>query len=871
MQQEIKYGTFSASPDDYLVPDGELAAMGGLERKGGALYGALPREEMFSLNGRTLLCQHVTSAFKHYIVRYGDVVSWLDEDGNNPDGGGVIHDFTGAEIIKVEPIGNTLVILASDGIHYALWKKGEYVYLGTKMPELDLRFELTNGKAYESDEHKVDWDSSGYDDIFDDLYTPFWWFDSDEQVSSGASVGRDIGNQLRQAIMASLNQVAAKPSKEKMFAFPFFVRYGYRLYDGSITMHSAPALMIPTLVSPTVAMGWAGISNDRQGVDHPAKVKASLSAYKLHCKPLDMGQVDALAQWSDIITSVDVFVSPQFYTYNQAAKDDDIELKATVTAPTNSMLKSQITDNGTFFLLKQARLSASMPQSSTLLQSGGGIVEGDYETMNENIVVRELMSDDSGTHDELTAKKSFAYNGRINLAGVSKKLFSGFNPGCMWCNAGDTMSNTTTATVVIEADGREIVVRSDEGVVFYKSSRSSSVFWFFYPNTGARRAHLTLDGKDLELELIPHPTLNGAYYCSIDEDAVQRESSVVPSPSSDEERIVEQPNKVYTSDVYNPFYFPSSGINTVGTGEILGICAAVKALSQGQFGQFPLYAFTTEGVWALQTTSEGGYAAVQPVTRDVCVDADSITQMDSSVLYATSRGIMVISGSDSQCMSDALDGRSGFSLSMMTEKSNAIKLLVGDPAVTLEMVAFERFREGMRMMYDYRHQRVIVYNDTMHGTSKAYPYAYVFSLESQRWSVTMNDLTYHINSYPDAIAVTKNGEVVNLSNDTEPSGRIPFVLLTRPLDLGLPNVYKTVRDVIQRGVFVVGHVQQVLFGSTDLLHWHIVGSSQNGYLRGYSGTPYKWFRLMLFGSLDKDESIAGATVQFEPALTNQVR
>jgi hypothetical protein len=629
--------------------------------------------------------------------------------------------------------------------------------------------------------------------------------------------------------------------------------------------------MIPTMEVPEIDLGAPVFSSQGAPIGIIPKIKATFTGYGLWCKGTD-AQAGELAQWSDIISSIDIFVSPQFYTYTQNPNDDEFTIDRGLgfNPPANTQINRQIIENGNFYLIRQIPVRNGNNNQDPRLRSNGGEVEPGYEPTNENIVVRERMSDDYGTHDELFAEKSFAFNGRINLAGVSKKIFNGFNPACMWHRIGDASHNTTTATVVIETDGREITVESAEGDVYFTNS-TNKVLWFYYPNAGAKRAYLTLGGQNIGLELIPHATLNGAYYCSLDEDAVQQTVQYIPTPSSDEQRLVEQPNKVYTSEVNNPFYFPASGVNAVGAGEILGICSAVRALSQGQFGQFPLYAFTTEGVWALQTNSEGGYSAVQPVTRDVCIDADSITQMDDAVLFVTARGIMVISGSTSQCISEVIDGRVGFSLGVMTEKANALKLLAGDPAVTLEMATFERFREGMRMLYDYRHQRIVVYNDTMEEEKKKYPYAYVYAMEEQQWSVAVNNLVDHINSYPDAIAVTTDNMVVNLSEDEEPQGGIPFVMVTRPMDLGAADIHKTVTAVIQRGVFDKNHIQQVLFGSRDLLYWHLVSSSQNSLLRGYRGTPYKWFRLMVLGILDKGESIAGMTVQYDTRLTNKPR
>ena len=111
-------------------------------------------------------------------------------------------------------------------------------------------------------------------------------------------------------------------------------------------------------------------------------------------------------------------------------------------------------------------------------------------------------------------------------------------------------------------------------------------------------------------------------------------------PSSNPE--ISFQNKIYTSEVNNPFNFPVSGINTLGVGEILGIASATKALSQGQFGQFPLYAFTNEGIWALEVSNAGTYSSKQVVTRDVCNNPAGITQIDGAIVFTTDRGVMIL-------------------------------------------------------------------------------------------------------------------------------------------------------------------------------------------------------------------------------------
>ena len=46
-------------------------------------------------------------------------------------------------------------------------------------------------------------------------------------------------------VHAEINKYIAEQQEDGYFIFPFFVRYAYRLYDGSVIMQSAPVLMLP--------------------------------------------------------------------------------------------------------------------------------------------------------------------------------------------------------------------------------------------------------------------------------------------------------------------------------------------------------------------------------------------------------------------------------------------------------------------------------------------------------------------------------------------------------------------------------------------------------------------------------------------------
>lgn len=391
--------------------------------------------------------------------------------------------------------------------------------------------------------------------------------------------------------------------------------------------------------------------------------------------------------------------------------------------------------------------------------------------------------------------------------------------------------------------------------------------YFYYPDPNASLAAVSESGfRTYYLPLRQSDFLNGAHFFAglapfsrllVGDRSLLRKPS--PDPFISTARSVEINSAIFVSAVNNPFSFPISSKFEIGTGSVFGLSSAAKALSQGQFGQFPLYAFTSEGVWALETTSTGTYSARQPITRDVCISSAAITQIDSSVLFATDRGIMLISGSQTQCISDAINNDSPIDLLTALP---GLEKLNPDHNTCLRIAPFREFLKTSAMIYDYVHQRIIVY-------STHHTYAYIYSLQSRLWGMMLSNLESNVNSYPEALAINGKGELVDFSTDSaeECSG----LLVTRPLKLGAPDIHKTIDNVIQRGNFRRGHVRSVLYGSRDLINWHLVWSSKDHFLRGFRGTPYKYFRIALLCDLSPDESLSGASVQFTPRLTNQPR
>lgn len=904
MIKDIKFNGYTAQPSDYFCPDGDLSlSLNGIPDNGTFQPVFPPKVVLALADGEDVVYIHKTTNFTHYIVytaSSGAIKAINAKDTTKTYALPAIQ-----KVLQVTAVGNTLVVLAEDGMHYILWK-GEtegYLNLGTHLPELPISFGL-QGEMVRTDEFNISFDAINEGNIWDEF--------SDSNKT-----------RITSQVLAKVNKfIADKSVNAGKFIYPFLVRYAYRLFDGSLTMHSAPVLMICSSdLAPQVA--WSHIKGKGKYTD--ATLRVICAVHSLDYAVILPARIEQLKLWKDIVRSVDIFISKPIYTYdqngqctkfsqvsdndcfcvckhtNQTADTTKYPIRyqkrsfssmyaftfdpvnftysdARLIIPKRSVedVKADIRSCSQFFLLESIKID-ELKSERTLIP-----VEKDYL---QSLVNREQMTDDYDSHDTIIPKYAFAYNQRINIANIRKSLYNGYNIGAMTCYTDGYVAHYSGAEPTfmddkrsfgvfffIKQDGRDIVVQGES----FQMGYDTPFLFLYYPNVNAYKAVLVewnYFSNVYEVTMEAHTALNGAFYFSGWDNPTKNGS--VPAASSAHDMMIDVPNKIYTSAVNDPYFFPLAGVNTVGTGTIVGISSAARALSQGQFGQFPLYCFSSDGIWALEVGSDGFYKARQPISRDVCTNPDSITQMDSSVVFVTYRGIMHISGSSTECLSDILDTETPFDISSLPHAADIINvfnecLADNEKQGNLQLPAdftlkpFRTFLAGCRIAYDYTHQHIIVFNQD-------YNYAYVYSMRSQAWGmmVMLHKMSHTVNSYPDAMAMDADHRLVNFSEYATTAEA--FLLITRPLKLEAPDIQKTVDTIIQRGVFPKGSVAQVLYGSRDMYHWQLVWSSADHYLRGFAGSPYKYYRIAVIGRLREGDSLYGSSIQFTPRLTDQPR
>lgn len=300
MIKEIHYSGYSSVPSDYEAPDGSLAACVDLIPEDGALRPITPAQPLTDDNGNLLpaaIFIHASGGFRHFIVDNGDgSFGWYSQDSPaNIKPIGSVSGFNGV----VSSVGNTLIFLTDTGMSYWLWKNGGYKYLGTHIPELPLSFGL-QAEIKQSNGRNAEFEAA-----------PIHKYQNLHELNTTQQ------NALNSAVMAEVNKFVA--DHKKYFTSNFFVRYALRLYDGSLVMHSAPVYM--NLVSGynphVIANGYAVGSDDN--ITQISVYAIGLMA-NLDYALLKSEYKDAFADWSDIVKSVDIFVSAPLYRYDQSAK-----------------------------------------------------------------------------------------------------------------------------------------------------------------------------------------------------------------------------------------------------------------------------------------------------------------------------------------------------------------------------------------------------------------------------------------------------------------------------------------------------------------------------------------------------------------------
>jgi hypothetical protein len=261
--------------------------------------------------------------------------------------------------------------------------------------------------------------------------------------------------------------------------------------------------------------------------------------------------------------------------------------------------------------------------------------------------------------------------------------------------------------------------------------------------------------------------------------------------------VVPLNNKLRVSAANNPFSFPLANSYAIGSGNnrIIAVNSAAIEMSDAKFGEFPLYVFTEEGIFALQSGSgEILYSSTIPINYDRIINPITLA-VNYNILYITDRGIMAMSS----------EGVS----------------LISEPVNDLHNTPPIEFLRTAYLCYHPSHNEVFAWNPELPKQSAgAGSSAYVYSLSGHYW--TTRDID-GIKLNTNELIVRENGDhirILDIDNEEfRPDQVIKARIVSRPLKLGSTEYKRLETLVLRLHALEPQPIRILIEGSTDLKTW----------------------------------------------------
>jgi hypothetical protein len=827
---------------------------------------------------------HKTANYTHYIGVIDNMfVGWVNENTTSDSG---FYEIMG-DLLSIRGVGNILVIATSLENVYVLFdvEQNKYTLLGSQVPEpivdyhqestssmdvnfgvdlepilktIDPLFEIKdNDNPLQSVRKGVSKDEIIYAD--DPRYSSLT--DGEKKISQAYSL-------ISEKAWSKFSSAYRKSYNNNTIPQPVFMRFAVRLYDGSYTRHSVPIMIDPfnfTNESIFTHLSLYTANNDDYG---SMRIVGKVANCKLS---FDILNADELLKWKDIIQGVDFFFSEPIYLTKFGSKitrvantnsDSYYSSNCFIKQYTDSEYELEILEKNAFYEVKRIDIEKLKEQTSYEFDEIA-------DKFGDILPTQRRLPNGYNTNHELRAKYLYKYNKRLNMCGVEQLL----------CNGLYNVGSKTQSDNQIRGDMYQFMyhIKSDDGVVvigrmqYLNDSDTNDTnigrvgSWVAYPDSRCFKVEIyKQDGQSIykeTREMKSHPFLNIAYNFDRDREYF----TVQEYPRYDTFAMEVLSNKLYQSEVNNPFVFMASGIHTIPVNKIMGVTSTSEPISQGQFGQYPLYVFTDEGVWSMNLDNTGKYINMAPMAREICNNPQSITNASGVVLFTTNKGLMQLQGGNIVDLSYDMRGKS-LKLDSTDDSLPYLEEVMAREGVFLpskisENVSFLDYLKDCFIAYDYLNYRVILVNSKCN-------YQYVYSLTNNSWHKLCLDQKFvnTFNNYPECYLQADDGLVYNFSaiDDIDSyTDKVSGLVVTRAMTLDAPSIRKRIDDLRVRGEYDKGSVVRLLYGSYDSVHWT--------YINSLKGKSFPYYKLALVFKLLPKQRLNSIDILFTPRWNNKLR
>lgn len=893
--------------------------------------------------GREIVHVHEINHIRNFITKDSDHIYFefqLNESNNLISKNITLSSYTTNAIIQT--IGSTMIVVSSTK-QYFLFKNDNYISL-TESPDISVTFTRNDAVPYKSENSNVD---------LINMATPVTiggvTYHADEMINGYLKAGENEGDSIvqnRDIIRKAINAAISKATGNVIsgidpitgnkvspkFIHPHFIRAGIRLFDGNYLYYTNPVLI------NRYAIG-----------NHSNYVAAKLYQtdynngelggfwYNVYVQNYDISftiSFPDLNLWKDVIKGVDIFMSAPVYSYDIDGYTDSYN---TVTDLFHLPVKSsidffkQLCTIEAMYKVKELDVVSDTYTSKLELKNNDLVNIYSLETMKE-----EYMSRHTSLPDLL-----FLYNSKLHSCGIKNSFFNGYKINDVNALNHSTTSFYSLTTVdtnpslhkmniysnIVKIKTSTIIESANHSEIFHEESFAARDIqlpaFIYYPDSRATKQYITLidssnTSYSFEVNLKPHIFFNGAFCLSkyateldeqihtVDYNGDYYHTSAGGNPAlphthaniNTSEYIR---NMMMVSATSNIFYFPVETIYRVGNGKIIGLGTPTQAISQGQFGQFPIYVFCSDGIYAGEVGASA-YSSFHPVSRDIATSAKGIISIDNAVVFTTANGLMLLAGNDTKTISPQMVGET-FELYQVATTTDPITSVVTNttterlrglmqlihPTVLMAtdssaysatenavtpiryVKRFNQMLATSEIAYDYQNKRLYIIDSTNRS------HTLVFDFATQSFVKIVTPFTRLLNAWPSAIGYDAAGNLYDLNqiinHEEHISQFTPMLYISRPIHF--KDLIVKLKEFKINGF--IGYNDQLplfLYGSRrgdDYQLIRCIDISKTNFKVKTEGAGFKYYIFAIAARLTPNTVMSDIEYITQPTQTNKLR
>lgn len=753
------------------------------------------------------------------------------------------------DLSSITSIGTTLVATTATSVHYILHKDDGYKILGSRPPMPTIRF---HDKYIERE----------------GMYVPSTALNG--KMNNSAT---DNLNSFTDLVMGSYYKIRDSAYEKFRFIQPYMVRYALRLYDGSHILPSPPVLLGRAGYREYAINRIANLTYD--SATDKTTIQSFPMFFELFGIEYTIDKCD-ISDWHDIVCGIDVFISKEITLTQDKCIDFGTFKTDTDKLSTYQYTLPLISSGSMEQLARDETLFYKLATIDIDSITEGVTTEITHEIRPDHIIYQQRLEVDTSGFERIGANKSYVYNGRLHLADLTRQYYEGY-PLALFAHTYNSDGNTATAyirTHISHPNGyrKEVLSYATIPCFDYKLSPLLS---FPDANATAMEIGIRHDGyeysKRFELDSISlenravyaHPLLEDIDVSTWDKIEVTTDN-LNDFPTESSSFYIQSHNEMIVSELNNPFYFPTELSFNISNGTIVGIATTTVALSQGQYGEFPLYIFTDEGIWSMQQGDGEVCYARCTLINNASVDKNTpLITTENNIIYRSGNNLLCLNGTESSLLLplDELK-QSRFEASIPT------LLATSDASCTDNTSLHDYIGNDISIGYLPQFNELIFCNPS-------YNYMQVLHLPSGHIYRLSNRVRRIVNSNNRLLAQSHNNAIYDLNRTMESTSEIS--LISHPIQL-IPDTYTRLRQVVLRMSCSNASITVSVLAShePDGTYGNIFTATYDGELVGHlpiklHAPAYKYYRMVIRGRVAHDFTLDCADFSFEATKSNKLR